>query len=393
LVIVSPHWEQRRPDPRPEMVKLAHEIIDLGADAILGHGWHEFQGLEIYKGRPIVYSMGDFIFDHTRGDRAKSAVFSLQFDRGGFKAISILPMRLTNGGVQRAKGSVLKDINQKILEKSSALNPNISFIKNDDRMTVELMPDKRSERPITSPDKIHKSGSTRRLPDSYRGGSEAILESRPEWAKGYEPIELEGGIEVLGARNSEAARPRSAFRADVVIRVGGPLKGSWRAITLGKRRDGDEYFLHRHPFADGAWPVTLWKEGQLLVDRTLVRPEPVPPGVYDLYWGMENISTRERIKPTDPRIRVHEGLVPVGMIQVLEKEVPWGPAGLSWNGMLPPGIERASPLPRYADQALDRKGEATKKKPTASARILIVSLAALFVLAAALILFVKRNRG
>jgi hypothetical protein len=36
--------------------------IDAGADAILGHGPHELQGIEIYNGKPIVYSMGNFLF-------------------------------------------------------------------------------------------------------------------------------------------------------------------------------------------------------------------------------------------------------------------------------------------------------------------------------------------
>ena len=36
--------------------------IDAGADAILGHGPHELQGIEIYKGKPIFYSLGNFIF-------------------------------------------------------------------------------------------------------------------------------------------------------------------------------------------------------------------------------------------------------------------------------------------------------------------------------------------
>lgn len=46
-----------------EFLKIfAHECIDAGADAILGHGPHELQGIEIYKGKPIFYSLGNFIF-------------------------------------------------------------------------------------------------------------------------------------------------------------------------------------------------------------------------------------------------------------------------------------------------------------------------------------------
>ena len=49
--------------PPAEYLKtFAHECIDAGADAILGHGPHLLRGIEIYKGKPIFYSLGNFIF-------------------------------------------------------------------------------------------------------------------------------------------------------------------------------------------------------------------------------------------------------------------------------------------------------------------------------------------
>jgi poly-gamma-glutamate synthesis protein (capsule biosynthesis protein) len=39
----------------------AHAMIDAGADLFVGHGPHEMHGIEIYKGKPIFYSMGSFI--------------------------------------------------------------------------------------------------------------------------------------------------------------------------------------------------------------------------------------------------------------------------------------------------------------------------------------------
>ncbi len=41
---------------------LAHAAIDAGADAFVGHGPHQLRGIEIYKGRPIFYSLGNFFF-------------------------------------------------------------------------------------------------------------------------------------------------------------------------------------------------------------------------------------------------------------------------------------------------------------------------------------------
>lgn len=40
----------------------AHDVIDTGADAVVMHGPHQLRGIEIYKGRPIFYSLGNFLF-------------------------------------------------------------------------------------------------------------------------------------------------------------------------------------------------------------------------------------------------------------------------------------------------------------------------------------------
>lgn len=67
FLIVSNHshepgnWSQEPPDYAQS---IAHRLIDAGADAYVVHGHHQLQGIEIYKGRPIFYGLGDFIFDN-----------------------------------------------------------------------------------------------------------------------------------------------------------------------------------------------------------------------------------------------------------------------------------------------------------------------------------------
>jgi len=61
-VIVSPHWgEERFSIPSPNQVEQAHAMVDAGASMILGHHSHVLQGLEVYRGAPIVYSLGNFV--------------------------------------------------------------------------------------------------------------------------------------------------------------------------------------------------------------------------------------------------------------------------------------------------------------------------------------------
>lgn len=48
-------------NPADFLVEFAHRCIDMGAHAVLGHGPHLLRPLEIYKNRPIFYSLGDFM--------------------------------------------------------------------------------------------------------------------------------------------------------------------------------------------------------------------------------------------------------------------------------------------------------------------------------------------
>jgi len=49
---------------------LGHAIIDAGADIILGHHPHMLRAIEVYKGKAIFYSLGNFAFDLYREDRS-----------------------------------------------------------------------------------------------------------------------------------------------------------------------------------------------------------------------------------------------------------------------------------------------------------------------------------
>ena len=64
LVIVSLHAHEQLGDkevPAEFIGAFAREMIDAGADLVAGHGPHLLRGLELYKGRPIFYSLGNFI--------------------------------------------------------------------------------------------------------------------------------------------------------------------------------------------------------------------------------------------------------------------------------------------------------------------------------------------
>ena len=67
-VIVSSHTHESGPGgqqtPPEFLVTAAHQAIDAGADIFVSHGPHILRGIEIYKGKPIFYSLGNFIFEN-----------------------------------------------------------------------------------------------------------------------------------------------------------------------------------------------------------------------------------------------------------------------------------------------------------------------------------------
>ena len=66
-IIVCLHWgAEHQLKPMALQRQEAHRIIDAGADIIVGHHTHTLQTIEEYKGKPIYYSIGNFIFDQEK---------------------------------------------------------------------------------------------------------------------------------------------------------------------------------------------------------------------------------------------------------------------------------------------------------------------------------------
>ncbi len=63
IVVVNCHWGlERKNIPNEEQTGPAHKFIDAGADLVIGHHPHTLQGVELYKGKYIFYSIGNFAF-------------------------------------------------------------------------------------------------------------------------------------------------------------------------------------------------------------------------------------------------------------------------------------------------------------------------------------------
>ncbi|KIS25863.1 capsular biosynthesis protein [Arthrobacter sp. SPG23] len=65
LLVVSAHWGGNWGADVPSAHRdLGRALVDAGADVVFGHSAHVFRGVELYRGRPLIYSAGDFIDDY-----------------------------------------------------------------------------------------------------------------------------------------------------------------------------------------------------------------------------------------------------------------------------------------------------------------------------------------
>ena len=74
-MVVNFHWGNEYDYEADEYQReLAHKAIDMGADLIIGHHPHVVQEIEYYKGKAIVYSLGNFIFGGNTNPSVREAI-------------------------------------------------------------------------------------------------------------------------------------------------------------------------------------------------------------------------------------------------------------------------------------------------------------------------------
>jgi poly-gamma-glutamate capsule biosynthesis protein CapA/YwtB (metallophosphatase superfamily) len=94
-VILFLHWgTERATVPRPYQVALGRACVDAGADAVIGAHPHVLQGAELYRGKPIFYSLGNLVVRASCG----IALAELRFEGRKFIEFRLHPY-LNNGGV------------------------------------------------------------------------------------------------------------------------------------------------------------------------------------------------------------------------------------------------------------------------------------------------------
>jgi poly-gamma-glutamate capsule biosynthesis protein CapA/YwtB (metallophosphatase superfamily) len=97
FLIVFTHWGQEYHLVENDLQRyLAHKAIDAGADLVVGAHPHVIEPSETYHGKPIIYSLGNFVFDEMPGVDALGNVLSLTVKGSQLLSWKLLPTRIGN---------------------------------------------------------------------------------------------------------------------------------------------------------------------------------------------------------------------------------------------------------------------------------------------------------
>ncbi len=138
-VVFSNHWGPNMVErPREVFRRFARAVVDLGADVFYGHSAHVFQGVEIYRGKPILYDTGDFIDDyavdpHLRNDR--SFLFRVSVEDRALERLELFPVILPYARVELAGGTERETILDRMVSLSAEMGT--AFDRREDRLVLE----------------------------------------------------------------------------------------------------------------------------------------------------------------------------------------------------------------------------------------------------------------
>ena len=100
-VIVYVHWGiEKNETPEEYQRTLAKAYIDAGADLVVGAHPHVLQGFEYYKGVPIIYSLGNYLFDNRTGE---TLLLETTFSRDASPKVQLVPCQRSNGVLTKLK--------------------------------------------------------------------------------------------------------------------------------------------------------------------------------------------------------------------------------------------------------------------------------------------------
>lgn len=126
-VVVIFHWgDVGSKGVTPRQRELARACVDAGADLVVGTHPHVIQGVELWKGTPIVYSLGNLVF-FSQGEEGRKGLFAgCDFDGGRLTSLELVPLSVEGARPAGAVGAAAEGILREVASASPGVEIEIS---------------------------------------------------------------------------------------------------------------------------------------------------------------------------------------------------------------------------------------------------------------------------
>ncbi|MFZ5477711.1 MAG: CapA family protein [Myxococcota bacterium] len=300
VVVFVPHWDAWKDPPAvtPEMRALAGRLVrDAGFDAILAHGRHDPQGVEVFDGKPVIYDAGNVFLDHSSDDHdSRGMIWQVQVSRAGVHAIEGVPVKMKRNRSRIARGEEQRKAFDRVQRLSAEMGSQL--VVKDERARLELDPGG-----ILEPTKGAQALARPLREGGVRWAPTDVLhDNLPE---GVTPLDVrfESGIRLVGFELLSPGLVASSCSSQTVVlywTTDQPVTDSYvvhleaRRVVDGKMADRD---MRREEHLPGDWmlPTNLWPVGKVIQDKTNVRlMNDDPTGEIAFLVGMRKLTEADR---------------------------------------------------------------------------------------------------
>ncbi|MBF0213156.1 MAG: CapA family protein [Magnetococcales bacterium] len=339
VVLVTVHWGHNyEAEPTTEKMAVGHAIIDAGADGILGASAHQLQGVEIYRGRPIIYDAGNLLFDTRRADLGDTGVFRLVLSADGVKRVTFVPVGTGYGFSVQRTGREAMVATRRYAAQCKALGTVLQMTPSGTGI-IELSPESRAA-PECDP------APTTRY--NLAAIEKIVVPPNPAWQVGavpkgaaIPPVQM-GPLTLLGMR----VKPLKLTRRRMVwvetfwqarVKVEEDIRLLVQAAPVSRTKMPVWGLGMDHDPCDWMIPTSRWQPGVIYRDYYGVRA----PQMSDL----ENIDLQIRIGLVS---KVH-AVKPIALPFIVKMEIPGkdpgepAPDQNKYRTVFPPIIHQCAP--------------------------------------------------
>lgn len=149
--------------PSPRMQEMYRAFVNFGADAVVNHHQHCYSGYEIYKGKPIVYGVGNFFFDWQGKNADWNEGYMVQLEFGKEIGLQLIPymqnaeeigVRLMNREERKEFDERIEDLNTIISDSKQLQQHMCNWAYSREKDYIQILQPKKGKR-IRQMERIH----------------------------------------------------------------------------------------------------------------------------------------------------------------------------------------------------------------------------------------------